>query len=100
MLKLKSKLIFLVEEISYFLVDSSPFFLGVWEHPEDRLESLSVKFGLVVKILENESQLLTRWNSFDREMEPSSVPIFLVRSSIVCNPDPELISNAASSYSR
>ena len=88
MLKFEGELILLVDEVVDLGEDASPFPVGTWQHSKHRLQPLTIKLCLIVQILEGERQLLSLGCTFDREVKPGLVAIFLVRSTIMRHPEP------------
>lgn len=58
MLEFHNELILLIDKVVDLCEYSSPFLLGMGQDSEDWLEPLPVQFGLIIEILECESQLL------------------------------------------
>ena len=94
-----SKLVVLIDEVVDLGEDASPFPLGMWNHPKDWFKPLSIKFCLIIQVLERECQLLALWHALHREVNPGLITIFLVWSTIVRHPEPVFILLATFAHS-
>jgi hypothetical protein len=88
----------LLEEVVDFVVDPLPRGLRSRQHSEHWLQPIAIQLGLVVQILEYESQLLTLRDTMHREVKPSLVPFLLVGSAVIGHPQEELVAHIAPSH--